>query len=72
MVKPRSTRAPQLNMVRDQILTRLSKLATLSSIPQPLNRVPAATHGFFDVVLDATGPLRLPYSVKPGYLARSR
>ncbi len=62
----------KLNLGRDQTLTRLWELATLSSIPQPLNRVPAATHGFFDVVLDATGPLKLPYSVKPGYLARSR
>ena len=40
-------------------------------IPQPLNRVPSATHNFFDVALDATGPLKLPYSVKSGF-ARSR
>jgi hypothetical protein len=41
-------------------------------IPQPLNRVPAPTHNFFDVALDATRPLKLPYSAKPGCFARSR
>jgi hypothetical protein len=41
-------------------------------IPQPLNRVPAATPNFFDVALNSTSPLKLPYSAKPGYFARSR
>jgi hypothetical protein len=41
-------------------------------IPQPLNRVPDATTSFFDVALDATSSLKLPYSAKPGSFARSR
>jgi hypothetical protein len=41
-------------------------------IPQPLNRVPDATTSFFDVALDTTSSLKLPYSAKPGYFARSR
>jgi hypothetical protein len=41
-------------------------------IPQPLNRVPDATTSFFDVALDTTSSLKLPYSAKPSYFARSR
>jgi hypothetical protein len=41
-------------------------------IPQPLNRVPDATTSFFDVALHTTSSLKLPYSAKPGYFARSR
>jgi hypothetical protein len=36
-----------------------------------VNRVPAAAFSFFDVALDSTGPLKLPYSAKSGF-ARSR
>ena len=41
-------------------------------IPQPRNRVPAPTASFFDVALDATNSVKLPYSTKLSEFAHSR
>ncbi len=47
-------------------------LANPFIIPQPLNRVPAATGSVFDAVLDTAGSPRLPFSPKKGPFARLR
>ena len=47
-------------------------LANPFTIPQPLNRVPAATDCVFDAVLDTASSPGLPFSPKKGPFARRR
>jgi hypothetical protein len=59
--------APSPNLDRNHL-----SLANPFIYPESLSRVPAATGHTFDTVLDAAGPLRLPFSLKKVRFARGR
>ena len=68
--EPRPTSAkdaPSLNLDRNHL-----SVANPFVYPESPSRVPAANSYTFDAVLDASGPLRLPFSIQKGRFGKRR